>query len=207
MVIGFNDRQTGVEQLALRHDDDIVTWRYVLTTENLSYQSFSSISLYRTTQFPGCRDTQAAHIPVVGQDEDRYVSAVRPGASIVDALVLGAVTNPLRGREFQLFVADRQALAALGATAFQHEAAIFCAHPHEKTMRARAAPRVGLERPFPLHVTPSESDETPIISDVFEGCQCAGECATLATLSPSQNSCSFGLDPKFSTTVEKAVEN
>ena len=170
-VIGFKDGQAGVEQLAFRDDDDVVARRDACSTENLSYQSFSTISLHRAPEFTGRRDAQAADILVVGQDEDRRIPAVHPRAAFVHPLEFRAATNALPGRELQLFVADREALATLGATPFQHETPVFRAHPHEKTMRARAAPRVGLERPFPLHEPPSESDETPIISDVFEGCQ------------------------------------
>jgi hypothetical protein len=175
-VIGFKDSQAGAERLALGNNDDVVASSEVVTAENLSYQSFSSISLHRAAELFCGRDAQAADIPVVGQDEDRRVPAVRPRAVVVDALELSAATNPVLGAESQsLFVADRQALAPFGAAALQHEPAVFRAHAHQKSMRARAPTPVRLERPFPLHETPSESDESPIISDVFEGCQCTSE--------------------------------
>ena len=183
-VIGFKDGQAGVEQLAFRNDDDVEAWRDVMSTENLSYQSFSSISLHRAAQFPGRRDAQAADILLVGQDEDRHEPAVRPRPAIVDALELRAATNALFGTEFQsLFVADREPLAPLGAPALQDQPAIFRAHPHQKSMRALAVSGVGLERPFPLHATPSESGETSMVTDLFKGCQCACVCATVASLS------------------------
>ena len=44
-IVGFKDGQAGVEQLALRDDDDVEPGRDLVATENLSYQSFSAISL------------------------------------------------------------------------------------------------------------------------------------------------------------------
>ena len=49
-VFAFNGSQTGVEELALGHDDHIKPWRNLVTTESLSNETFSSISLDRSTQ-------------------------------------------------------------------------------------------------------------------------------------------------------------
>jgi hypothetical protein len=40
-IIGFKDRQAGVEQLASRYDHDVEPFGDSIPTENLSNQSFS----------------------------------------------------------------------------------------------------------------------------------------------------------------------
>lgn len=98
-VIGFKGGQAGVEQLAFRDDDDVEAWRDVVTAENLSYQSFSTISLHRAAEFFRRRDSQTADVLLVGQDEDCDVPAVRPGAPIVDPPEFRAAANTLLGTE------------------------------------------------------------------------------------------------------------
>ena len=70
-VIGFKGGQAGVEQLPLRHDDDVEAGRDLVATENLSNQSFSSISLDRAAQFLRGGDPQPADWQRVRQDEQR----------------------------------------------------------------------------------------------------------------------------------------
>ena len=59
-VFGFKGGQAGVEQLSLGHDDDVEPRRDLVTTENLSNQSFSTISLDRAAQLLRGGDAQAA---------------------------------------------------------------------------------------------------------------------------------------------------
>ena len=59
-IFFFKDAQTGVEQLAFGDDDDVETWRDVVTTKNLSYQSFSPISLHGAAKLFRRRDAQAS---------------------------------------------------------------------------------------------------------------------------------------------------
>jgi hypothetical protein len=87
---GFNGTRTRVEQLALRHDDHVVSWSDLVSTENLSNQSFGSISLDRATQLARRRDAQASLGTMPGEREDREVPAVRPRPALVDELKLGA---------------------------------------------------------------------------------------------------------------------
>lgn len=75
-VIGFKDGQTGAEQLALRDDDNVVAGGDVVSAENLSYQSFSTISLHRAAEFPRRGDAEAAVRPVVRHRKHRRISAV-----------------------------------------------------------------------------------------------------------------------------------
>ncbi len=46
-VISFKNSQTGVEQLALGHDNDVEARGDLVSTKDLSNQSFSAISLDR----------------------------------------------------------------------------------------------------------------------------------------------------------------
>jgi hypothetical protein len=52
-VIGFKDRQAGVEQIAFWYDDDVESIGELVATENLSNQTFRSISLHCVTELPG----------------------------------------------------------------------------------------------------------------------------------------------------------
>jgi hypothetical protein len=51
----------------------------------------------------------------------------------------------------RLFAADCQSLAALCATALQHETAVLRAHPHEKAMRLLPVSRIRLKSTLALH--------------------------------------------------------
>jgi hypothetical protein len=52
-VIGFKDGQAGVEQIAFGDDDDVEAIGELVTTENLSNQTFRSISLHRAAELAG----------------------------------------------------------------------------------------------------------------------------------------------------------
>src|SRR5437762_8278590 len=56
LVIGFKNVQAGVEQLALGDDDDVESPGDLVATENLSNQSFSSVSLHGAAQLLGSGD-------------------------------------------------------------------------------------------------------------------------------------------------------
>jgi len=148
----------------------------------------------------------------IREQKDGLVAAADSRSLIVNTLELSATTNPLPWAKLQsLFVTDRQALSPLRSAPFQHEAAVLRAHAHQEAVRPRAVARIGLERPFPLHALPSESTKLSIVSERFGGCQSARElCYSLrpfgSVLSPV-TACWFGLHTKFSTTVEKPVEN
>jgi len=92
-VFGFKGSQGGVKQPAIRHDDDVEARRDLVTTENFSNQSFSSIPLDRASQLLRGGDPQPAERKLVGQDEEGTVAAVNPGAMLVDLLELLATTN------------------------------------------------------------------------------------------------------------------
>ena len=80
-------------------------------------------------------------------------------------------------------------------------------------MRALPVARVGLKRTLALHVfirALLKVIEPPMLANAFQECQTLDECATVGVLSRESSSlfhpCAFGLFPKFSTPVEKAVE-
>jgi hypothetical protein len=79
------------------------------------------------------------------------------GATLVDLFELRASANALVWAEPQLLAADSEALPALGATALQHQTAVFGAHSHQKPMRLLAVTRIGLKSPDSLgHDIPSQ---------------------------------------------------
>lgn len=153
-IVGFKGSQGGVEHFALGYDHDIKPRRDVITTENLSYQSFSSVSLNGSAELFRRRDAQASDLAVVGQDEHGRVAPVNPGAAFIDFLKLGAAADAFvrpEPRQMYLFAADSQALAALRPAAFEHQPPVLRAHPHKKPVRLRPVAVVRLERALPFH--------------------------------------------------------
>jgi hypothetical protein len=94
-VIGFKGGQAGFQQLPSRHDDDVEAERDLVTTKNLSYESFNAISRDRAAQFLRRRDPEAPDPLVVGQDEDRTITAMNPDALPVNPLKVHTSADPL----------------------------------------------------------------------------------------------------------------
>jgi len=65
-VIGFKGSQTGTDQLPLRYHDDIEARGDFVTTENLSNQSFGSVSRDGAPKPSASRDPQAGERLRVG---------------------------------------------------------------------------------------------------------------------------------------------
>ena len=154
-IVGFKDGQRGVEHLALGYDHDIKPWRDVVSTENLSYESFSPVSLNGPAELLRCRDAETSDRPVVSQDEHGRVAPVDAGAAFIDFLKLGAAADAFmrpEPRQMGLFAADGQALAAFRPAAFKHQPPVFRAHPHQKSVRLRPMAVVWLERAHTFHV-------------------------------------------------------
>jgi hypothetical protein len=93
-VIGFKDGQAGVQQIAFGDDDDVESIGELVATENLSNQTFRSISLHRAAKLSGGRDAQTPHLAGVGQDEHRAVAAVNPATALVHLLKIYSASNP-----------------------------------------------------------------------------------------------------------------
>src|SRR5262245_11391650 len=119
-----------------------------------------------------------------------------------------------RSRADTSLVTNCKTLAALRASPFQHDTAVFRAHADQKAVRALPPARIGLKRSLPLHLLPAGAFlkviELTMLANAFQECQTRGECATVCVLSRELTGlfrpCAFGLFPKFSTPVEKAVE-
>jgi hypothetical protein len=155
-VIGFKRVQAGVEQIALRDDNDVEPWRDFVTTKNLSNQSFSSISSDGATELAGRRDAEPADAELVGEQKNRGVAAMDLEAAAVHLLKLCTAANPFGWSELQLFAADGQTLAALGAAAFENQTPVFRAHTDQEAVRPLATARIRLKRANSLsHDIPS----------------------------------------------------
>lgn len=61
-VLALNGNQAGVDQFSLGDDDDVKPRRDLVTTKNLSYESFSSISHDGAAEAPRRSDAQSADI-------------------------------------------------------------------------------------------------------------------------------------------------
>jgi hypothetical protein len=64
-------------------------------TENLSYQSFSAISLDRATKSLCRRDAKSSHRRLVGPNEQCVVATVESRAILVNLLKIGVAADPL----------------------------------------------------------------------------------------------------------------
>jgi hypothetical protein len=99
-IIGFKDRQGGVKQFAFWHYDDVVPRPYLISTKNLSDQSFSSISLDGITEFScGCDSEPGGTPRAANQHERRAESSVSTDAPCVDLLKFSTPVHPLRGTQ------------------------------------------------------------------------------------------------------------
>ena len=199
-IVGFKDGQGGVKHLALGYDHHIKPRRDVVTSENLSYQSFSSVSLNGSAELFRRRDAQASDRAVVGQDEHGCVAPVNPGAALIDFLKLGAAADAFvrpKPRQRCLFAADGQALAALRPAAFEHQPPVFGAHPHQKPVRFRPVAGVRLERTLPFHAFTPDGEPT-MLATASESVNRSGLCYSRRPSNRSRerpNSCTFGLFP------------
>jgi hypothetical protein len=98
-VFSFKGGQAGVEHFPLRHDHDVEAARDLVTTKNLSNQSFSSVSLDGAAELLCRRNAQPARRRLTRKKEDGEEPPVHPRASLVDLLELGAATKAFTPRE------------------------------------------------------------------------------------------------------------
>ena len=102
-VISFKGAQAGVEKLALRYYYDIEPRRDLVSTKDLSNQSFSSIPLDSAADLPGRRDAEPSDSLLVGQEEHRAVAAVEADTALVHLLELSAPADVLGWTESQSY--------------------------------------------------------------------------------------------------------
>jgi hypothetical protein len=178
-VFDLKGSQTGVEQLALGNHDDVKARRNLVTAENLSNQTFRSISLNRAPQALGGGDPQPANRQLVRQNEQRGKAAMNPGATFVNLLKFGSTADvfvwpetshglqrrcaskpPSHTKQRLRFAgdcpvrsltADRQTLAAFRPPALEDQTPVLRAHAHQESVRPLAVARIGLERALSLH--------------------------------------------------------
>jgi hypothetical protein len=151
-VIAFKGGQAGVEQLALRDYNHVEPVGDLVTTKNLSYQSFSSIALNGAAKFSGGCDAQSVMASLVPQDEHGEEAAVDLRPTLIHRLEFGSATNSLVRTKPHLLAAHGQPFSTLGTATFQHEASVFRAHSYQKPVRALPSACVRLKCPFALHV-------------------------------------------------------
>jgi hypothetical protein len=92
-IVGFKRGQRGVEQFPFRDDDDVVARGDVVSTENLTDQTFSQVSLNGAAELFRGRDPQPSDRALVGEDEYRGEAPVDAGAVLVHVLELGAAAD------------------------------------------------------------------------------------------------------------------
>ena len=156
-IVGFKGVQAGIEEIALRHDDNVEAWSDFITTKNLSNQSLSSVSQNCAAELPRCCDPETADAEFVGQQEYGCIPAMNFDAAVVDPLKFCTAANPLGWSELQLLAADGEPFAAFGATALEHQTAVFRAHSDQKPVRPLPTARIGLKRAHSLgHDIPSQ---------------------------------------------------
>src|ERR1700730_17105986 len=98
-VVSFKNRQAGVEQFALGDDHDVKSRCDLVTTENLSYQTFSAIPHDRSAQLLCGGDAKATHRECIPSNKQCAVAAVNACALFVDLLKLDAAADPLEARK------------------------------------------------------------------------------------------------------------
>ena|SRR5256885_1203521 len=100
-VVGFKGTQGYREQLASRHDDNIEAWRDVISTEDLSNQTLSTISNHRAAKPFRRRNTQTTDCEPIRFRKQRVVAARNAAAMLVDVLEIGMSADPLAWAELQ----------------------------------------------------------------------------------------------------------
>lgn len=151
-VFCFKGCQARIEQLAAGHNHDVEARRDVISTENLSNQTLSTISDDRSAQPLRRGNTKATEGESIRLCEQRVVAARNSAAMLVDVLEIGVSADPLARAELQtLFAADGKTLTAFRAAPLQDQAAVFRAHAHQEPVRALAAAGIWLECALALH--------------------------------------------------------
>jgi hypothetical protein len=98
-VIGFKNTQAGIEHFTLRDDDHVVARSDLVTTENLSDQSLSSVSDDGPSNLASDRDSQAADAALICQREQRGITPVEANPVLVNVLKLRALPDSLDAPE------------------------------------------------------------------------------------------------------------
>jgi hypothetical protein len=108
---------------------------------------------------------------------------MRLGAALVDALEFCALSDPLSGPKFHYSSLTVRRFRPFARRRFKTRRPFFVLILTRNPCVRERRRVLGWNVRFPFMRPLPESDETPIISEVFEGCQCTSDCATLASLS------------------------
>ena len=92
-VVLFKGYEAGIEQIALRDNDHVEAWRDLVSTEDLSNESFSPVSLNSAPQLARGGDAEPSNRQRVREGENRAVAAMNPAATLVHQLKFGAAAN------------------------------------------------------------------------------------------------------------------
>lgn len=95
-ILRFNRRVRGLQQLGARDDHDVQAdgCLPLVKPENLSNQSFSTISPDRSADPSGGDDAESIVPEIVRQEKSRHQPASDPRAVLVNALKLGTPPDP-----------------------------------------------------------------------------------------------------------------
>jgi hypothetical protein len=100
-VISFKDTQTGANQFVFGDHNDVESLGDLVSTENLSNQSFSFVSLNGSAEFSRGRDPQPARKLGVRQEEHCAIPAAHSEAAVVDPLEFSATANSFVGAKIR----------------------------------------------------------------------------------------------------------
>jgi hypothetical protein len=92
-VFAFNGCQAGVEQFAFGDDDNVKTRRDLVTTEDLSNESLSSISLYGSAETLRRGDPKPSDRQAGRQDKQRGEAAMGAETLGIHLLKFGSSSN------------------------------------------------------------------------------------------------------------------
>jgi len=130
---------------------------------------------------------------------------------LVDEFARQGESQPLTNTQNLLVAGDSQPFPAFRTAPFQYEPSFLGAHADEKSMRSPTAARIGLKRAFTFHGESWDLKRTVNVSEGIPRVSIERRCVTVCVLPTAFGlgpaKCVFGLSPKFSTPVEKTVEN
>src|SRR5579884_3341680 len=115
-IFGFKGFDAGGKPLAVGHDDDVAASGDLVATENLSYQTFSTIAPHGAAQLSGGRDAETPRGPAAPQQKQRGEAAVDADAALVHQLEVRSAANPLVRPEFLQVSRSERLVRAVAAS-------------------------------------------------------------------------------------------
>ena len=165
-VFTLKGSQAGIQQLALRNNDEIEAGHDLMTTEHLTNEAFCSVAINRSPESLARGNSQSPDRELVFQNEHDGEAAVDLRPALVHSLEFRVPANVFVSPKARhklleselLFAAHRKALATFCAPTLEHQAAIFRAHAHEKPVRFASMPSVWLKCTLALHRSPEDQE-------------------------------------------------